>query len=129
MSDAAKPLVAVVDDDPRVLESLEELLESAGFGTQLFRSATEFLESGAVSASRCVISDIRMPGMNGWELESAISRTRPGLPVILITGDDVESRETQLRQARERQRILFRKPFDSGELLAATRAAVSGQAK
>ncbi len=116
--------MAVIDDDQRVLESLEELLESAGFRAQVFQSAMDFLRSDAVSTSQCVISDIRMPDMDGWALEAAVSRARPGLPVILITGDDVANREMQLRHARERQRILFRKPFDSHELLAATRAAV-----
>ncbi len=127
MHSSERPVVAVIDDDHRVLESLEELLESAGYHARLFSSALEFLESGTAAMTQCVISDIRMPGMDGWELESAVSRAQPDLPVILIAGDDVANREMQLRQSRERHRVLFGKPFDSHELLAATRAAIGDQ--
>jgi FixJ family two-component response regulator len=122
------PVVAVVDDDHRVLESLKELLESSGYDTRLFRSAMEFLQSGAVDAIQCLVSDIQMPDMDGWELESAVEKARPDLPVILITGDDVAQRETRLRQAGGHRRVLLRKPFDSQELLAALRAAIDNPA-
>lgn len=116
-------IVAVVDDDHRVLEALEEFLESAGYAAQVYLSAMEFLDSGALSAIRCLISDVRMPVVDGWELEAIVSRARPDLPVILITGDDVAQREAQSRPDG-RPRILFKKPFDAQDLLAAIRGAV-----
>jgi FixJ family two-component response regulator len=124
MHSRTAPIVAVVDDDPRFLESLAELLESSGFETRLFRSGVVFLQSDAVDAVQCLVSDVRMPGMDGWVLESAVARARPDLPVILITGDDVPERETHLHPPCGPRRFIFRKPFDSRELLAAVRAAI-----
>jgi FixJ family two-component response regulator len=123
------PIVAVVDDDPRFLESLAELLESSGFDTRLFRSGIEFLQSGAVGAVQCLVSDIRMPGMDGWALESAVGRARPDLPVILITGNDVPERETHLPPPCGPRRFIFRKPFESRDLLAAVRVAIDNPPK
>lgn len=120
-----RAIVAVVDDDHRVLESLEELLESAGYAAQVFSSAMEFLGSGALSAIHCLISDVRMPVVDGWELEAIVSRARPDLPIILITGDDVAQREAQSRPDG-RPRILFKKPFGAQDLLETIRGAVKG---
>jgi FixJ family two-component response regulator len=122
------PVVAVVDDDHRVLESLEELLESAGYVARLFASAAEFLESGELAAVHCLISDIRMPDIDGWELESTVFGRRPDLPIILITGDDLAQQEARSRRAGRRPRVLFRKPFNGQELLAEVRASIAGRA-
>jgi FixJ family two-component response regulator len=62
--------VAVVDDDYAVLESVEDLLNSAGYVARTFSSAREFLEDGALDSVGCLVSDIRMPGMDGLELRS-----------------------------------------------------------
>lgn len=110
-------VVAVVDDDRRVLESLQELLESAGFVGQMFGSAAEFLDSGALTAVHCLISDIRMPAIDGWELGRIASRERPELPIILISGDDTAQRDTPSTPTNGQPRILFKKPFDAQELL------------
>ena len=115
-----KPVIAVVDDERAVLESLADLLESDGYSARLFGSAKEFLDSGALSSVDCLISDIRMPVMDGWGLEAEAARARPDLAVILITAHDAT------RAAAARQRLVLRKPFDGLELLAAVRAAVGG---
>ena len=79
-------VLAVIDDDERVLESLENLLESAGHTVRLFTSAQAFLEDEAFAKVDCVISDIGMPAIDGFELERLARAARPELPVILITG-------------------------------------------
>jgi FixJ family two-component response regulator len=127
MSEVRKPVVAVVDDDHRVLESLEDLLESGGYSTRTFMSARAFLESGTLLSICCLISDVCMPTMTGWELEERASHARPGLPVILITGKDETLSETQPSRADDRRRVLFRKPFDPQKLLAAVSTALTAR--
>ena len=80
-----RPVVAVVDDDPRLLESLEDLLESAGYAARSFSSAGSLLASG-LSGVDLLITDIGMPGMDGFELRDLVKKARPDLPVFLITG-------------------------------------------
>ena len=116
-------VVAVVDDDPRILESLEELLESAGHAVRLFPSAEALLEKCAFADIDCLISDISMPSIDGWELVRLAHAARPRLPVILITGHDVADQATAAQQGSRR---FFRKPFDGQELLAAVSEALSG---
>jgi FixJ family two-component response regulator len=122
MNATLKPIVAVVDDDPRVRESLESLIESAGFKARLFPLAEDFLSGELLAEIDCLITDVRMPKMDGLELQRRIRLERPELPVIFITGhheDDVE------RLAFAQGAAFFlRKPFDVGELLRATRLAL-----
>ena len=115
-------MIAVVDDDRRILESLEILLESADHAVRLFASGSALLESGYLAEIDCLISDIGMPGMNGLELIRAVHAVRPGLPIILITGHpDVLNGTLPVGEGHYR---LFTKPFDGPELLAAVSDAV-----
>ena len=109
------PIVAAVDDDFRVRESIKSLLESAGYAPVVFSSAEEFLESGMLAAATCVITDVRMPGMNGIELQRRIRLERPTLPVILISAHhDAEVRQTAIDEGAVD--VLY-KPFDATDLL------------
>ena len=124
MNEVREALVAIVDDDRRMLASLENLLESAGFRTRAFVSGHAFLESGTLPSIRCLISDIYMPNMTGWELEQRIRLERPELPIILISGND----ETFLKAPVDgdgHRRVLLRKPLDTEKLLAAVGAALA----
>jgi FixJ family two-component response regulator len=114
---AARPTIAVIDDDCRVRESLADLLDCAGFGVRLFASADEFLRSSALSEADCVISDVAMPIIDGFALQRLVRGARPTLPVILVT-----ARRELVAAATEADRggrILFEKPFDRESLLAA----------
>lgn len=116
--------IALVDDDQRVLESLKNLLESADHSVRAFASATELLDSGCLPEIDCLISDIGMPGMNGFELLRAVQTVRPKLPIILITGHlDLLD---QVFAVGMKQYRVFKKPFDGEELLAAVRKINGG---
>ena len=116
-------VVAVVDDDPRILESLEDLLESAGHVVRLFTSASALLEGCGFAEIDCLISDISMPDMHGIRLRRLALSERPELPVILITGRT--DCRAQYAPFIEPDRY-FEKPFDGQQLLAAIRAALMG---
>ena len=115
-------VVAVVDDDQSVLRSLEYLLESADYFVRLFTSATALLESGCLPDIDCLISDIDMPGMDGFELVQRLHAVRPGLRVILITG--YPDRLQRMPSIAGIYPGLFTKPFEAAELLAAVRDVV-----
>ena len=115
-------IVAVVDDDKRILESLGNLLESADHSVRLFASAAALLESGSLAEIDCLISDIDMPVVDGFELSRIVRAARPELPIILITGHpEILNR---LPPAGTGHYRLFKKPFDGQELLTAVSDAL-----
>jgi len=115
-------VVAVVDDDPGILRSLEYLLESADYAVRSFTSATELLESGSLPDIDCLISDIDMPGMDGFELLRLVRAANPRLQTILITG--YPDRLKRLPPLGGTPPRLFTKPFQGPEMLAAVGDAV-----
>ena len=116
-------VIAVVDDDPRVLESLANLLESAGHSVRLFPSAAALLKNCAFAEMDCLISDISMPVIGGLELQRLAHVARPELPVILITGHELTDQATAASRGSQG---FFRKPFNGQDLLAAVSKALSG---
>jgi FixJ family two-component response regulator len=116
-------MIVGVDDDLHIRESLESLVESAGFASFVFPSAEEFLRSGKLSQASCLITDIRMPGMDGIDLQLRVRSDRPELPLIFISGhfDDDIRRKALAGGAF----ALIDKPFDAGDLLAAIHQATS----
>ena len=123
MTEQRLQIVVGVDDDIRIREAIESLVESAGFASLVFASADEFLRSGKLLETSCLITDVRMAGLDGLELQRRVRLVRPQLPVIFISGhqdDEVE------RQALEQGAVAFMyKPFDPGHLLAALNQAMS----
>ena len=118
-----KPVVAAVDDDRRVRESIHSVLESAGYEAVVFGSAEEFLESGVLSRATCVIADVRLPGIHGIELQLRIRQERAQLPVIFVTAhDDDEIRQQALRDGAVDFMV---KPFDAATLLENVERAVN----
>src|ERR1700681_425105 len=114
--------IAVVDDEPRILESLKNLLESADYAVRSFASAAALLESDCLAEIDCLISDIDMPVMDGFELLRAVRAARPELPIILITGyPEMLNRLPPIGPGHYR---LFKKPFNGQELLTAVSDAL-----
>lgn len=119
----AKHIVAAVDDDFRVRESIESLVASAGHTPLVFASAEEFLQSGAPESAICLITDVRMPGIDGLELQRRVKLKYPRLPVIFMTAHyDNEIRQRALSQGAAG--FLY-KPFDAADLLGAIEFALS----
>ena len=117
-------VVAVVDDDQSVLRSIEDLLESADYEVRLFASGSELLDSGCLAEISCLISDIDMPGMDGFQLLRQVHAARPELPTILITGyPDTLKQLPPLGGSVPR---CFTKPFKGPELLEAVTEALRG---
>jgi len=121
MAEPARFVVAVVDDDHRTLESLADLLEAEGYDVRLYSSATMVWTRGGLSEIDCLISDIGMPDMSGFELRRLALTERPELPVILITGRPELRAQDSSNIERDRY---FEKPFDGRQLLAAIRQAL-----
>ena len=120
MSPFRKATIGIVDDDLRVLESLENLLESAGHSVRLFRSAKAILGGNVLSEIDCLIADIGMPVIDGFELQRLARAARPELPIILITG----RHELAQRASDQENQWLFQKPFDGPAMLAAVAQAL-----
>ena len=121
-------MISVVDDDQSVRESLARLIRSVGFTVQVFGSAEEFLSAGQGRQPDCLILDIRMPGMNGIELQrelSASDRDRD-LPVIFITahGSDDEVRARALGAGAVDYLL---KPLKEEEVLKALETALNSK--
>jgi FixJ family two-component response regulator len=117
-------VIAVVDDDRSVLESLEMLLASAEYDVRVFSSATALLESGGLREIDCLISDVGMPVMDGFELARSVQAERPELPVILITGRPDLLNQSPLDVPGHYR--VFKKPFNGPQLLTTVGDALRG---
>ena len=117
------PLIAVVDDDVAVRESLESLIRSAGMGVRVFASAEEFLHSAHPSKLDCLVLDVRMPGMSGIELHRHLLASNSRLPVVFITAHGSDDRARS--EAFSDWTVAFlTKPFSDDELLDAVHTAL-----
>ena len=107
--------IAVIDDDPRVLESLVNLLSSFGYSAQTYKSAEQFLKSGTLSRTSCIITDVEMRQMSGLGLLQYLGNSNCTVPVIIIPGKPLQRSETFYL---ENGAIgFFRKPVDGDALL------------
>jgi FixJ family two-component response regulator len=115
-------IVAIVDDDEFVRSSLQGLMEAAGFQAQAFASAEDFLNSDVLCDTECVISDIRMPGMSGLELQQTLTTKAFRIPIIFITAHG--NSRVRLEAMRAGAVQFLSKPFDDEVLLASVRTAL-----
>jgi FixJ family two-component response regulator len=116
-------LVAIVDDDESLRESLPDLLSELGFSARVFASADEFLKAGAAATTRCLILDIAMPGMSGPELQQELTARGHTIATVFITARADEPLRRQLI-ARGAVDVLF-KPFSGQALKAALDTALA----
>jgi len=117
-----KPLIAVIDDDESVRAALRSLMRAVGFAAEAFASAEEFLEFRDHRRTACLILDVNMPGMTGFDLHRHLMESGQGVPTILITGrPDERAREQAVRAG-----IIgyLGKPIPEGDLLACVRSAL-----
>jgi FixJ family two-component response regulator len=121
---SAKPLIAIVDDDRSVRESLQFLLRSAGYIAESFASAREFLDAVRHNKTACVILDVRLPGMDGLELQRCLNAGQQKIPIIFITAQATESEEQRARKAGAVD--FLRKPMNDKKLFGAIRTALKG---
>jgi FixJ family two-component response regulator len=114
-TELSRSVVVVVDDDARVRESLGDLLHSAGFLTRLYSSGEEALQTGDLGTAHCLVTDVRMQGMDGSELQRHVSTCQPHLPIIFVTAhhDDAVRRQVLRKGAF----AFLHKPCDGEELL------------
>ncbi|HEY2379060.1 MAG TPA: response regulator [Gemmatimonadaceae bacterium] len=117
-----RPLVAVVDDDESVRESLPDLLREFGFRPQTFASAAAFLASASLDETQCLLLDIAMPGMTGPELQKELARQGHSIGIVFITANAQESTRSRLL-ATGAVDCLF-KPFTESALLTAVTLAL-----
>jgi len=122
---ANPPLIAVVDDDVSVRESLGGFIRSLGFAVRLFDSAEEYLSWPDLRKTNCLILDVRMPGMSGPELHRLLVASQRGVPVIFITAHGDE--EARSRALGDGAVDFLRKPFSEEALLKAIHVALRSQ--
>ena len=125
MPKESKPdLVVIVDDDRSIQIALKDLLESVGLLPECFGSAEEFLESDQLNQTACLVADIRMPGMSGFELQAKLKAEGSRIPIIFITAHADAKMKSQAMKAGALE--FLSKPFDDEILLEKVWAALRG---
>jgi FixJ family two-component response regulator len=120
-----RKMVAVVEDDDSYRVAVQRLLKSAGFSVQSFATAEDFLRSGRQHETGCLISDIRMPGMSGLDLQARLNADHCLIPTIFITAHGDE--DMRLQAMRGGAVKFMVKPFDGEILLESVRAAFDAE--
>src|SRR6267378_6912484 len=115
-------VVSIVDDDDLMRSALQGLLKAVGLPARAFASAEEFLRSGHQHDTACLITDIRMPGMSGLELQAQLNADHCRIPTIFITAHGDERMRMQALRAGAAE--FLAKPFDDEVLLENVRAAL-----
>jgi FixJ family two-component response regulator len=121
-ADRKSRLIAIIDDDEAMQDSMRDLLEAAGLVARCFGSAEKFLESDLHTRAACLIVDIRMPKMSGLELQARLKKEECSIPIIFITAHG--DARMRIRAMREGAVEFLSKPFDHQLLLKRVRAAV-----
>ncbi|TMA57933.1 MAG: response regulator [Deltaproteobacteria bacterium] len=109
------PLVAIIDDDASVRQSTRRLIRSFGYRAEAFGSGEEFLSSASAAESACLVLDVRMPGMDGLEVQRRLAERDVRIPIVFLTGQASDDEE---RRARSAGALAFlRKPVGKATLL------------
>jgi FixJ family two-component response regulator len=115
-------LLAVVDDDDDVRVALRRLVSSAGFAVETYASGAAFLRSVDDHEPDCVVLDLHMPGMSGFEVQGALAQDHADVPVVIVTGHDTP--EARTRALRLGAKAYLCKPVNDDVLLSAIVAAI-----
>ena len=118
-----KPVISIVDDDLSMRQALESLTRSLGFVSRSFASADDYLDSDARECTTCLISDVEMPRMSGWELQERLSREGRVVPIVFITAFPDEAVCAKVMKAGAVDYLL--KPFNENELVSSIHLALS----
>jgi FixJ family two-component response regulator len=121
----AAPLIAIVDDEESIRRAIGRLIRSAGLDAVAYSSGDEFLEKLSDRRPDCVVLDLHMPKVDGFSVQSWVSRADLKIPIIVITGRDTP--ETEARVMQNGAFAYFRKPVDGDALLDAIAAATLGR--
>ncbi|MGZ9243443.1 MAG: response regulator transcription factor [Candidatus Binatia bacterium] len=121
------PSIVVVEDDAGMSKAIARLLRAAGFQTKSFASAEEFLQTDAASEADCMVLDVHLPGISGFDLRRRLAALGQNMPVIFITAQDEDSVRAEAEQLD--CIAYFRKPFQGSELLGAIREALNSAPK
>ena len=114
--------IAVVDDDPSILRALRRLLGAAGFTVNTFGSGEELLAWERLGTIDCLILDVHLAGLSGFDVQERLTDVQPSLPIVFITAHDDEATRDRARTAANAQYL--RKPFDEHALIQAIRTAL-----
>ncbi len=117
-----KGRVYVIDDDPSVRRALERQLRTAGFRVEIFESAQQYMARAPQAVIACIVSDVRMPGMSGLDLQASLAQSGRGLPMVFITGQgDIPTTVLAMKGGAVN---FLPKPFAEREILAAVTEAL-----
>lgn len=124
---ALEPTILIVDDDEHFLRSISRLLRASGFAVKAFSSASELLAGCDADAPGCVLADLQMPGMNGFDLQSALAQRANPMPILFLTGHgDIPS---SVRAMREGAVDFLEKLAPKAQVLDAVRRALACDAR
>jgi FixJ family two-component response regulator len=111
---AEAPVISIIDDDQTLRESIVDLVRAMGFEAQEFERAEDFLRSGSIARTACLITDMRMPGMSGLELHERLAARGEAIPTIVITAFPKD--DDRARAQRNGVVCYLAKPFDHNQL-------------
>jgi FixJ family two-component response regulator len=115
--------IGIVDDDASILRALQRLLGAAGFTVQTFASGEELLASQQLDRFQCLVLDVHLTGLSGFDVQERLNEARRFIPIVFITAHDDASTRARARRTATSQYL--RKPFDEQSLIAAIETAVT----
>ncbi len=118
-----RSVIAVVDDEESVRKALSRLMGTAGYDVKTFESGDAFLACASLRPPDCLVLDLHMPGLSGFEVQARLSKTDPTLPVVVITGHDIP--EAGERVLAAGAAAYLRKPVDGQTLIDAVASAIA----
>jgi len=118
-------MISIIEDDDSVRESLQRLMRSVGFAVNVFASAEEFLNSDRLRYTDCLILDVRLPGMNGFDLQRHLANSHSEIPIIFITSHEDDELRARALNAGAVDYLL--KPFNNEDLLDAIDEALKSK--